>query len=110
MNPYWLALALACYALSAASFVRRGMPVIGLYVTPIAIVALAMGASTMRNARLSMPQGLRSVWQPTHVTFALLGYALFVLAAVVSLVYLVYERRLKAKRSARETRQSPGPP
>ena len=45
-----------------------------------------------------MPQSLRSAWLPVHVTFALLGYALFVLAAIVSLVYLVYERRLKAKR------------
>jgi ABC-type transport system involved in cytochrome c biogenesis permease subunit len=68
-----------------------------------------MGASTISNAHFSMPQGLRSVWPPTHVTFALLGCALFVLAAVVSLAYLVYERRLKAKRSTRETRQSCGP-
>ena len=162
MNTYWLAPALACYALSAAGFamervglrsmlsqwasillgggaalqtgdllmrgiqagnvpvtnfaqalvflawltaiaglvviVRFRMPVIGVYVAPIVIVALGMGASTMRNARLTMPQSLRSAWLPIHVTFALLGYALFVLAAVVSLVYLVYERRLKAKR------------
>jgi cytochrome c-type biogenesis protein CcsB len=162
MNTYWLAPALACYALSAAGFaieragsrgwlsrwaslllgggaalqtgdllmrgiqagnvpvtnfaqalvflawltaiaglviiVRFRMPVIGVYVAPILIIALGMGASTMRNARLAMPQSLRSAWLPIHVTFALLGYALFVLAAIVSLVYLVYERRLKAKR------------
>jgi hypothetical protein len=48
-NLYWLANALACYAFLAASFVRRRMPVIGLYVAPIAIVALAMGASTISN-------------------------------------------------------------
>ena len=162
MNTYWLAPALACYALSATGFameraglrgrlsqwaslllgagavlqtgdllmrgiqagnvpvtnfaqalvflawltaiaglviiVRFRMPVIGVYVGPIVIVALGLGASTMRHARLTMPQSLRSAWLPVHVTFALLGYALFVLAAIVSLVYLVYERRLKAKR------------
>jgi cytochrome c-type biogenesis protein CcsB len=74
------------------------MPVIGIYVAPIVMVVLAVGAATIQTARLAMPQSLRSAWLPVHVTFALLGYALFVLAAIVSLVYLVYERRLKAKR------------
>jgi cytochrome c-type biogenesis protein CcsB len=45
-----------------------------------------------------VPEGLRSAWLPIHVTLAFLGYALFVLAAGVSVVYLVYERRLKTKR------------
>jgi cytochrome c-type biogenesis protein CcsB len=162
MDTYWLILALACYALSAAGFateragrngwlsrsasvllgggaalqtgdllmrglqagnvpvtnfgqaliflawltaiagliviVRLRMPVIGIYVGPIVMVVLAVGAATIQTARLAMPQSLRSAWLPVHVTFALLGYALFVLAAIVSLVYLVYERRLKAKR------------
>jgi cytochrome c-type biogenesis protein CcsB len=78
--------------------VRLRMPVIGIYVAPIVMVVLAVGAATIQTARLAMPQSLRSAWLPVHVTFALLGYALFVLAAIVSLVYLVYERRLKAKR------------
>jgi cytochrome c-type biogenesis protein CcsB len=78
--------------------VRFRMPVIGVYVAPIVIVALGIGAATMRTSHLTMPESLRSAWLPIHVTFALLGYAFFVLAAIVSLVYLVYERRLKAKR------------
>jgi cytochrome c-type biogenesis protein CcsB len=78
--------------------VRLRMPVIGVYVAPIVFVVLALEAATMRQARLTMPQSLRSAWLPVHVTLALLGYALFVLAAGVSLVYLVYEKRLKAKR------------
>jgi cytochrome c-type biogenesis protein CcsB len=162
MNTYWLVLALACYALSAAGFateraglrgwlsqsasimlaggavlqtgdlltrgaqagnvpvtnfgqaliflgwltaiagliviLRWRMPVIGVYVVPIVMVVLAVGAATTQTSRLAMPASLRSAWLPVHVTFALLGYALFVLAAIVSLVYLVYERRLKAKR------------
>jgi ABC-type uncharacterized transport system permease subunit len=98
VNAYWLALALACYALSAAGFVRFRMPVIGLYVAPIAILALLIGASMVRNTYLTTPQSLCSARLSAHVTFALLSCALFVLAAAVSLVYLVYERRLKAKR------------
>jgi cytochrome c-type biogenesis protein CcsB len=78
--------------------VRMRMPVIGVYVAPIVFVVLALEAATMRQKHLAMPPTLRSVWLPIHVTFALLGYALFVIAAGVSLVYLVYEKRLKAKR------------
>jgi cytochrome c-type biogenesis protein CcsB len=78
--------------------VRLRMPVIGVYVAPIVFVALALQAATMRQTRLTIPLSLRSAWLPVHVTLALLGYALFVLAAGVSLVYLVYEKRLKAKR------------
>jgi cytochrome c-type biogenesis protein CcsB len=78
--------------------VRLRMPVIGVYVAPIVFIVLTLQAATMRQARLTMPESLRSAWLPVHVTLALLGYALFVLAAGVSLVYLVYEKRLKAKR------------
>ena len=46
-----------------------------------------------------LPATLRSVWLPIHVTLAILGYAMFVLAASVSLVYLVYESKLKSKRA-----------
>src|SRR5271168_1802947 len=78
--------------------VRLRMPVIGAFVAPVVLVALAIAAVMMRQGRLSMPQSLRSAWLPVHVTLALLGYALFVLAAGVSVVYLIYEKRLKAKR------------
>jgi cytochrome c-type biogenesis protein CcsB len=52
----------------------------------------------MGGGRLVLPEPLRSVWLPIHVSLAFLGEALFVLAAIVSAVYLVYESRLKAKR------------
>src|SRR3984957_8500357 len=78
--------------------VRLRMPVIGVYVAPIVFMVIALEATTMRQSHLTMPQSLRSAWLPVHVTLALLGYALFVLAAGVSVVYLVYEKRLKAKR------------
>jgi len=83
--------------------VHLRMPVIGVYVAPIVFIVVTLQAATMRQTRLTMPQSLRSAWLPVHVTLALLGYALFVLAAGVSLVYLVYEKRLKAKRPLRPT-------
>jgi cytochrome c-type biogenesis protein CcsB len=78
--------------------VRFRMPVVGAFVAPIVFVVLGAATLTIRDRRLTVPATLRSAWLPIHVTLAFLGYALFVLAATVSLVYLVYERRLKAKR------------
>jgi cytochrome c-type biogenesis protein CcsB len=78
--------------------VRLKMPVVGTFVAPIVFVVLGAATLTIRDSRLTVPATLRSAWLPIHVTLAFLGYALFVLAAGVSFVYLVYERRLKAKR------------
>jgi cytochrome c-type biogenesis protein CcsB len=78
--------------------VRVGMTAIGPYVA--AAVTIAFGAATvmMKQGRFVLPAALQSAWLPIHVTLAILGYAMFVLAASVSLVYLAYESRLKAKR------------
>jgi cytochrome c-type biogenesis protein CcsB len=77
---------------------RLRLHVIGAFVAPVATVVLAIAAVMTRPGRIAMPDSLRSAWLPVHVTLALLGYALFVLAAGVSVVYLIYEKRLKAKR------------
>jgi cytochrome c-type biogenesis protein CcsB len=79
---------------------RFRMQVVGTFVAPIVFIVLGVATLTMGDRRLTVPAKLRSAWLPVHVTLAFLGYALFVLAAGVSLVYLVYERRLKAKRLA----------
>ncbi|HEY6419559.1 MAG TPA: c-type cytochrome biogenesis protein CcsB [Candidatus Binataceae bacterium] len=78
--------------------VRRHMAVIGAFVAPAATFALGASSLTMRGGHLVLPPTLRSIWLPIHVTLAFFGYAMFVLAAIVSLVYLVNEKRLKAKR------------
>lgn len=77
---------------------RFRMAVIGAYIAPIVCVVLAVAAAMMRHRRMVVPESLRSAWLPVHVTMAFLGYALFVLAAAVSILYLVYEQRLKTKR------------
>ncbi len=78
--------------------VRMRMQVLGAFVAP-GVLAVA-GAAMMlgHRGRLVIPESLRSAWLPVHVTLAFLGDALFVVAAGVSLAYLVYESRLKAKR------------
>jgi cytochrome c-type biogenesis protein CcsB len=86
---------------------RFKMRVVGTLVAPSVFIVLGI-AILMRDRRLTVPATLRSVWLPIHVTLAFLGYALFVLAAGVSLIYLVYEGRLKAKRlSLNDTGSAP---
>jgi cytochrome c-type biogenesis protein CcsB len=79
--------------------VRPRMMVIGAFVGPAVTAALGASAMMMNGGRLDLPAPLRSVWLPIHVTLAILGYAMFVLAASVSIVYLAHESRLKSKRA-----------
>ena len=79
--------------------VRFKMPAIGAFTLPAVVVALGAAYVLMPNEAHKLPSALRSAWLPIHVILAFLGEALFVLAASVSLVYLVHESRLKAKRS-----------
>jgi cytochrome c-type biogenesis protein CcsB len=84
--------------LSLVLVVRLKMEVIGAYVAPGVMLAAGSAYLMMRAAPLVLPDPLRSVWLPIHVSLAFLGEALFVLAAIVSVVYLVHESRLKGKR------------
>jgi cytochrome c-type biogenesis protein CcsB len=77
---------------------RMRMQVLGAFVAPGVLVAAGAAMMLTRGGRLIIPASLRSAWLPVHVTLAFLGDALFVVAAGVSLAYLVYESRLKSKR------------
>ncbi|HLW70633.1 MAG TPA: c-type cytochrome biogenesis protein CcsB [Candidatus Binataceae bacterium] len=77
---------------------RFRMAVIGAFVAPLVLVATTIAVATMSRQNLRIPAALRSAWLPIHVTLAFAGFALFLLAASVSLVYLIFEHRLKAKR------------
>jgi cytochrome c-type biogenesis protein CcsB len=81
--------------------VRLRMAVIGSYAAPAITVAMVVSTAMETQGRLVLPAPLRSVWLPIHVSLAIVGYAMFILAASVSLVYLAYESRLKAKRPIR---------
>jgi cytochrome c-type biogenesis protein CcsB len=78
--------------------VRFRIDVIGAFAAPGVMIATGAAYRMMSGRRLVLPAALRSVWLPIHVSLAFLGEALFVLAAIVSVVYLVYESRLKSKR------------
>jgi cytochrome c-type biogenesis protein CcsB len=83
--------------------VRWRLAVIGAFIAPLVFLASTIAALTMHERSFRMPAALRSAWLPVHVTLAFAGFALFVLAAGVSVVYLAYERRLKTKRLSGRT-------
>ncbi|HLH76703.1 MAG TPA: c-type cytochrome biogenesis protein CcsB [Candidatus Binataceae bacterium] len=77
--------------------IRFRLAVIGALVASAALIALG-AAEAMSGGSGKLPHTLRSLWLPVHVSLAFLGEALLLLAAVVSVVYLFEESRLKAHR------------
>jgi cytochrome c-type biogenesis protein CcsB len=66
-------------------------------IAPLAFV-LTLACYAFYRGVDAVPPHVRSALLPVHVLLAILGIALFCLAFAVSLVYLVQEHRLKAKR------------
>lgn len=69
-------------------------------IAPLAavIVALVVGAAVLVEPARSVPEQFRSPWLPVHIGLAYLGSAAFVVAGMVAAVYLVQDRRIRAKR------------
>jgi cytochrome c-type biogenesis protein CcsB len=85
---------------------RAGLLALGAVVVPLAF-GLELWAGTSGGHVHPVPPVLRSVWLPVHVLLAVLGDALFALAFAASLLYLVQERRLKARRGRGTFRSLP---
>jgi cytochrome c-type biogenesis protein CcsB len=85
---------------------RYRLPAVGAVVAPLAFAVTLTSFAFYSDVR-DLPPNLRSAWLPVHVTLAFLGNAVLALAFCVSLVYLVHERLLKAKRVGRMRRRLP---
>jgi cytochrome c-type biogenesis protein CcsB len=75
---------------------RRPLTALGAVVSPLAFGFTLAAVAVYRGAE-PLPPALRSVWLPVHIVLAFLGDAVFALAFGASLLYLVQERRLKAR-------------
>jgi cytochrome c-type biogenesis protein CcsB len=75
--------------------VRYHLAVVGALVSPLAFLLTFSAYAVYSGAERAEGQ---SVWLPAHVAPAFLGYAIFVLAFFVSLLYLLQDRQLKGKR------------
>jgi cytochrome c-type biogenesis protein CcsB len=77
--------------------IRSPLAVLGALVSPLAFL-LTLSSYIVYSGGQRLPDELQNAWLPAHVAPAFLGYAIFALAFFVSVVYLLQEHQLKAKR------------
>ncbi|RKG76015.1 cytochrome C biogenesis protein [Corallococcus exercitus] len=83
-------------ALFLALDVRYRKPVIGAFLTPLAVAVLLIGM-LLHGGSTPLPDAVRQPLLPVHVTIALLGMTAFGVAAGVGVMYLLMEREVKTK-------------
>jgi ABC-type uncharacterized transport system permease subunit len=76
--------------------VRYRKPVIGAFITPLAVAVLLPGL--LLDAGQPLSPDMRRPLLPVHITIALLGVAASAVAAGVATMYLLMERQVKGKR------------
>jgi len=73
---------------------RYRMPVIGAFLTPIAVAVLLPGLY-LHGSGLTLPNSVRRPLLPLHISIALLGMAAFAVATGVAVMYLLLDRQMK---------------
>lgn len=86
---------------------RYGVPVLGAFAAPFVFVTLAASIAFGGAPEEAVPQALRSAWFPVHLGLAIAGDALFALAGIASVAYLVQERLLRKKKLGPAFRKLP---
>jgi cytochrome c-type biogenesis protein CcsB len=95
------------YVLMAVVLVPRAdLTVVGALVTPLAFL-FTLSAYAFNSPTATLPEQLQNVWLPVHVAPAFLGYAIFAIAFCLSVIYLLQEKQLKAKRKSDLFRRLP---
>lgn len=85
---------------------RTNLTVVGALVTPLAFL-FTLSSYAFNAPTPELPHQLQSVWLPAHVAPAFFGYAVFAVAFCLSLIYLLQEKQLKAKRKGTLFRRLP---
>ncbi len=76
---------------------RYRMTVLGAFSCPLALTLMVFGSAAPKTIK-EMNPALDSWWFPVHVTLAFLGNAVFTVAFVAGVMYLLQERMLKSKK------------
>ncbi|MGA9526308.1 MAG: cytochrome c biogenesis protein CcsA [Myxococcaceae bacterium] len=93
-------LSLLCFLLLAIFLgidIAYRKPVIGAFVTPIALAVL-VPAFIVPSPEGTLPAVVRGPLMSVHIGIAILGMAAFAVAAGIAVMYLLMERQVKAKR------------
>jgi ABC-type uncharacterized transport system permease subunit len=72
-------------------------PVIGAFITPLAVAVLLPGL-LLQGGQMPLVASIRQPLLPLHISIALLGLAAFAVAAGVGLMYLLMERQVRGKK------------
>lgn len=86
---------------------RYGVPVLGAFATPLTLITLAASLAFEKGTAGVVPAALQSAWFPVHLGFSITADALFMVAGVASLTYLVQERFLRKKKLGTAFRKLP---
>jgi cytochrome c-type biogenesis protein CcsB len=73
------------------------LAVLGAFLSPLALLLMLLGSAAPMEPQHLNPI-LNSWWFPIHVTLAFLGNAVFAVAFIVGVMYLLQERMLKSKK------------
>lgn len=76
---------------------RYRLTVLGAFVCPLALVLMIVGSAVPKGSDQISP-ALQSWWFPVHVGLAFLGDAVFAVAFIAGIMYLLQERMLKSKK------------
>ncbi len=95
---------LSFFALCIAGFfivLRRiyKIEALGSIFVPVVSIVL-ISSFTVSTAIRPLPPMLKSFWLPVHTSLAFIGNAVFFAGFLISIVYLVVERRIKKKRAS----------
>ncbi len=71
--------------------------VLGVFVSPLAFI-LAVGASVALVGDIAMPESLKGSWVAIHIMLSLTGEALFALAFLAGLMYLLQDNLIRKKK------------
>lgn len=86
---------------------RYSVPAIGAFVTPLAFVTLAASLAFAPDQTGAVPAALQSAWFPVHLGFSIAADALFLVAGITAVAFLVQERFLRIKQLGHTFRKLP---
>jgi len=77
--------------------IKTKTQVLGAFVSP-AVLVMMIAASSGLTGGVSLPSALRGHWVPVHVVLLLTGGALFALACLAGMMYLLQDNLIKSKK------------